>query len=209
MIGLVFFSLIRGQGGIRQEPAAAHRLWLALLFLLGAGIGYLYACSCVNSSAPQLQNYLDDYCTLFAKGGEISPLAAAKLYLLPLFLLFFSGFWAVGAIAIPLVTATCGFSAMFAIACFVCLYGRKGLALALAALGMRLLFTLPCILWIGADGWARSMVGSGKGKRKRSVPKDKGTAGLRFFVCVALLLIGVAIECSVTPSAFRWALSVL
>ena len=207
MIGLVFFSLIRGQGGKRQESAAAHRLWLALLFLLGAGIGYLYACSCADSSALQLQRYLDGYCALFAEGGEISPLAAVKLYILPLFLLFLGGFWTIGVIMIPLVTMAYGFSAMFAVACFVCLYGRKGLALALAALGLRLLFTLPCILWIGADRWACSMARIGKGKRKRTVPKDNGTAGLRFLVCAVMLLIGVAIECSVTPAAFRWALS--
>ena len=182
---------------------------LALFFLLGALAGYMYAGYCVDQSALLLEEYLDGYCRLFADGGEQTvPLGAALgLYYGNLAAAFLLGFTPLGVLLIPAVAAAFGFTGMFAIGCFVRIYGRWGVILSLSALGVRLLFTLPCFLWIGAYAWrtALSLLPVGRGKRCTS-PDSAGMYVYRLLLCVVLLAVGICFEHYLTPYLFHFAL---
>ena len=191
------------------QSAGIPMICLALLFLLGAFGGYLYAGYCVDQSALLLEEYLDGYCQLFAGGAEQTvPLGSAmRLYYGDLVLAFLLGFTPLGALLIPVVAAVSGFTGMFAVGCFTQVYGRYGVALALSALGIRLLFTLPCFLWAGSYAWqsALSLLPGHRGKRC-APPASISVYFYRFVVCVVILVIGICFERYLTPYLFHFAL---
>lgn len=194
------------------EAPDIQMLCLALLFLLGAAGGYAYSGYCSDHAQLMLSEYLADYCELFRRGGESAvPLfAAVRLYYGAVLVSFLFGFTAVGTLVIPAVAGAFGFTTMFAIACFVRAYGRWGVAMALGALGLRLVFTLPCFLWLGSYAWraASSLLPWPRGKRCAPVLYD-GSCFYRLFVCVVLLMIGVCFERYITPHLFHLSLGVL
>lgn len=206
MMGLVFVSLPRSG---KEENVGVQRLCLALLFLLGAALGYGYALLCAAESAPALSAYLADCFRLYEQSGSVpvSFGAALRLYFGHTLVIFLLSFAPLGIIAIPAVVASCGFSAMFAVACFLQLFGRAGIFPALAALGLRLVVTLPCMLWLGACGWAAAS--GGRGGKRVSAVKRSGRYWLRFCVCVIILALGVMMECTLVPKLFFRALSAL
>jgi len=209
---LVFISLVRPSGGEIRDGVWMQRLCLGMLFALGAAVGYIYALSSAEGTVADLTVYLDDYCRLFSQGeaGMFSLGAAVFLYYGSLFLVFFSGFTPFGAFIIPTVLALFGFSAMYACACFAMVYGRGGVILAAATLGIRLVFTLPCLLWVGSHAWATASSRFSPGKGKRCVPVlCSGSDWYRFLVCVILLLIGICVDRYVTFALFQRALQAL
>ena len=193
-----------------QPSMGAQLFCLALLFALGMLGGYFYAEYCCEGSALSLSEYLAGYCVVFEDGGggAVSLFSAVLLYFGYTSAAFLLGFTAIGVVAIPLLLAAFGFTSMFAVACFVMIYGRRGIALALAAMGVRMVVTLPCLLWVGARAWASSFALSGVGGGKRCAPVlyDKGYF-YRLCVCVVLLLFGVCAEQYLTPYLFHLALA--
>ena len=81
------------------------------------------------------------------------------------------------------------------------------LYLALSALGIRLLFTLPCFLWAGSCAWqsALSLLPGHRGKRC-APPASISVYFYRFVVCVVILVIGICFERYLTPYLFHFAL---
>ena len=76
----------------------------------------------------------------------VSVLSAAAAYLRYPLLAFLFGLSAAGVALIPLLCAAQGFFLSFSVCCFAAALGRDGVLLALAALGLRCLFVLPCTL---------------------------------------------------------------
>ena len=198
---------------LRVKPSASsssvQMVCLALLFLFGAVGGYLYSGYCDDHASVMLSEYLNGYCQLFGSGGEsaVSLFSAIRLYYGYIILAFLFGFTVIGVLVIPALSAVYGFTAMFAIGCFARIYGRYGVWLAMSVLGVRLLFTIPCFLWIASHAWsaAASLLPGPRGKRCAPVIYDSSYF-YRLFVCVVLLMIGVGMERYVTPHLFHLAL---
>ena len=194
---------------VPESGPGAQMLLLAALFLAGALGGYWYAVYCSGHSALLLADYLEGYCLLY--GDEVQrsvPLfSALRLYYGGLIGAFFFGFTGLGVLVIPAIAALSGFTAMFAVGCFALIYGRAGVLLALAALGIRLLFTLPCLFWAGSHAWsaALALLPGRRGKRCAPVVYD-GPYFYRLLVCVVLLAVGVCLERCLTPYLFHAAL---
>lgn len=191
------------------QPMAVQTLCLGSLFAVGMVGGYLYSGACIDNSNLALSEYLAGYCQLF-NGADVAAISlgsALRLYFGYCAAAFLLGFTSVGALAVPVVAGIYGFSLMFAVACFVRIYGPIGIVLALAALGIRAVFTLPCFFWIASTSWssAFSMAAASKGKRCAPAQRDSGY-WYRLAVCVVLLFVGVVCELRLTPSLFHFAL---
>ena len=192
------------------DPAVLRLIVLAALFLAGALAGRVYAGSCGEAAQTALGEYLDGYCRLYDAGGvEVSMLSCVVMYFgygLGLFLL---GFSAVGVVLIPALSGVFGFFSMYTISCFVRCYGRAGILLALGALLVRLVFTLPCFLMMAGAAWPLSielfMLSFGWGKR--SAPVLYGSRYfLLFLLCAVILAAGICCERLLTPFLFHLAL---
>lgn len=196
----------RAVPAMRIDPVLVRGTVLALAFLLGAVMGQACA-SEVDSTG--LRSYLTDYCAAVEEGAAFSAAASAALYYGYVLLVFLLGFASVGAVLIPVVSALYGFLTMYTIACFVSAFGRWGVVLALAALGVRLFFTLPCFFALSAAAWPLAaelaVLSLGRGKRSSPVLYGKNYF-LLFLVCVVILTAGLFCERFLTPVLFRLAL---
>ena len=202
---------VRRIRGRQDQGLTVQILCLGVLFALGMVGGYLYARYCSERSQLALSEYLAGYCALYEEGAvEAVPLfTAVRLYVSYGLAAFLLGFLTIGVAALPLLSGAYGFVTMFAVACFVQVYGRPGCLLALAVFGPRLLFTVPSFLWVAAYAWAyasaRVAGAGGKGKRCALVSYDSAYV-YRLCVCIVWLMIGICVERYVTPSLFQWAL---
>ena len=189
---------------------AVQILCLGLLYALGMLSGFFYACYCAESARLVLSEYLTGYCALYEAGTvrRGSLLTSVRLYFGEPLAAFLLGFVPVGVAVVPLLAVASGFLSMFAVACFVQVYGRAGCLPALAAFGPRMLFTVPCFLWVAACAWASASSRLPGTRGKRCAPAlDRGAYVYRLFVCVVLLMLGVCVEQFVAPALFEWALS--
>ena len=189
------------------DPSLLRGLLLALFFLFGALAGHLFAAGCDQDA---LSRYLQDYCAVYDAGGaSVSLLSCVTLYFGYVVGAFLLGFASVGAVLIPALSCGFGFFTMYTISCFVRAYGRAGVLLAMAALVVRLLFTLPCFFAQAGVAWPLStdlaLLVFGRGKR--SAPVLYGSRYfLLFALCVVVLTVGVCCERFLTPLLFRLAL---
>ena len=192
------------------DPALLRMVVLAALFLAGALAGHFYAGSCGPEAGEALGAYLDGYCALYEAGGvEVSMPSCLVLYFGYGLALFLLGFSAVGVVLIPALSGVFGFFSMYTISCFVRFYGRAGILLALGALLVRLVFTLPCFLMLAGAAWPLSIelffLSFGRGKR--SAPVLYGSRYfLLFLLCAVILAAGVCCERLLTPFLFHLAL---
>lgn len=192
------------------DPNLIRLLLLALAFLAGALGGHLYAGSCGEEAWEALGQYLGDYCRLYDGGGvEISLLSCVVMYFGYAVLLFLLGFSAAGVVLIPALSGVFGFFTMYTVSCFVRCYGRAGAALALGAMVVRLVFTLPCFLMLAGAAWPLSielfLLSFGRGKR--SAPVLYGSRYfLLFLLCAVILAVGICCERLLTPFLFHLAL---
>ena len=147
-----------------------------------------------------LSGYVTSYAQLAAQEKDAPALLqivwAYVRYPAAVFLL---GFTAWGVLFIPLVCAAQGFFLSFAVQCFASAMGRQGVALALAALGLRCLFVLPCLLMIASDGFAAAWR---LAERQKPEARDRR----RLVICVFVLLTGTVAECALVPRLFAWLL---
>lgn len=192
------------------DPSVLRGLMLAALFLAGALAGHLYAGACGEETWTALGRYLDDYCRLYDAGGaETSLLSCVVMYFGYGLALFLLGFSAAGVALIPALSGVFGFFTMYTVSCFVWCYGRTGVVLAMGALIVRLVFTLPCFLVLAEAAWPLSMdlfaLSFGWGKRSTPV-----LYGSRYFLivllCAVILAAGIFCERLLTPMLFRAAL---
>ena len=192
------------------DPSLLRALLLALFFLAGALAGHLCAVSWDVSAQNAMSGYLADYCSVYDTGGVTVSLGSCiALYFSYVTLAFLLGFASVGIVLIPLVSGIFGFLTMYTISGFVCCFGRPGVVLAMGALAVRLLFTLPCFFAMAGAAWPLStelsMLSFGHGRRSAPV-----LYGSRYFLifglCVVILAVGVSCERLLTPLLFRMAL---
>ena len=195
------------------DPNLIRLLLLALAFLAGALGGHLYAGSCGEEAWEALGQYLGDYCRLYDGGGvEISLLSCVVMYFGYAVLLFLLGFSAAGVGLIPALSGVFGFFTMYTVSCFVRCYGRAGAALALGAMVVRLVFTLPCFFLLAEAAWPLSteLFALSFGRGKRSSPVLYGSRYFLWFVlCAVILALGVFCERLLTPLLFRLALGAI
>ena len=195
------------------DPNLIRLLLLALAFLAGALGGHLYAGSCGEEAWEALGQYLGDYCRLYDGGGvEISLLSCVVMYFGYAVLLFLLGFSAAGVVLIPALSGMFGFFTMYTVSCFVRCYGRAGAALALGAMVVRLVFTLPCFFLLAEAAWPLSteLFALSFGRGKRSSPVLYGSRYFLWFVlCAVILALGVFCERLLTPLLFRLALGAI
>lgn len=192
------------------DPSLLRGLLLALFFLAGALAGHLCARSWDTSAQNALTGYLTDYCAVYDAGGVSASLGSCVLlYFGYTVLTFLLGFASVGIALIPALAGLFGFLTMYTVSGFVCCFGRQGVALALGALLVRLLFTLPCFFAMAGAAWPLStelaMLTFGRGRR--SAPVLYGSRYFMLFVlCVIILAVGVFCENLLTPLLFRLAM---
>ena len=195
------------------DPNLIRLLLLALAFLAGALGGHLYAGSCGEEAWEALGQYLGDYCRLYDGGGvEISLLSCVVMYFGYAVLLFLLGFSEAGVVLIPALSGVFGFFTMYTVSCFVRCYGRAGAALALGAMVVRLVFTLPCFFLLAEAAWPLSteLFALSFGRGKRSSPVLYGSRYFLWFVlCAVILALGVFCERLLTPLLFRLALGAI
>ena len=195
------------------EPDWMRLALLAAVFLGGALGGHLYAGSCGEETWEALGQYLSDYCRLYDAGGvEVTLLSCAVMYFGYAALLLLLGFSAAGVVLIPALSGVFGFSTMYTVSCFVRCYGRAGVGLALGAMIVRLVFTLPCFFLLAEVAWPLSMelfsLSFGWGKRSSPVLYGSGYF-LKFILCTVILALGVFCERVLTPLLFRFALGTI
>lgn len=118
---------------------------LSVFFLIGGGAGCLFAAVSDGEGVSELCTYLTGYLELAAENqlprglwavlwGQLKyPLAAAVL-----------GLTALGAVGLPILFSVRGFFLSFPVACFLRVFGGRGLLPAFA------LFALPALLWAPA-----------------------------------------------------------
>lgn len=200
----------RGARAVRADPAALRGVLLALCFLAGCLAGRLYAGSWGESARSSMAAYLRDYCALYDAGGaQSSLLRCAALYFGGAALLALFGFSAAGVALIPALSALFGFLTMYAVSCFVVCFGRAGVPLAMGAMAVRLVFTLPCFFLLAGEAWPLStelfLLSLGRGKRSSPVLYG-GRYFLLLALCLAALAVGALCERLVTPALLRLAL---
>lgn len=182
------------------QPPKARLYILCLFFAAGVLAGFLVRCALPVDDLSALSGYVTSYAQLAAQEKDAPALLqivwAYVRYPAAVFLL---GFTAWGVLFIPLVCAAQGFFLSFAVQCFASAMGRQGVALALAALGLRCLFVLPCLLMIASDGFAAAWR---LAERQKTEVRDRR----RLVICVFVLLTGTVAECALVPRLFAWLL---
>ena len=173
------------------------RAWLLCLFF-AAGIlaGFLARRTVKSDDLLALGSYFSDYAALTVQqpADIISVVWAYLRYPAAAFLL---GFTAWGVMLLPLLCTAQGFFLSFSVHCFAASLGRGGVTLALAALGLRCLFVLPCMLCISRDGFSRACRAL---SQKHPVKSEIPWRMLLF--CVFVLLTGTVVECAIVPKFF-------
>ena len=177
----------------------ARFLLLCGCFLLGMLAAYPVHRRIGSESLSQLSTYVQDYARL-ADGRvqqPVSLLSVAAAYLRYPLLAFLLGLSAVGAVLLPMLCMVQGFFLSFSVCCFAASMGREGVLLALAALGLRCLFVLPCTLFLAGDGFSRACRALSPARPKREAVRWRA-----LLFCVFVLLAGTVVECAIVPKFF-------
>lgn len=182
------------------DPPRTRLYILCLFFAAGMLAGHL-ACRAVPSDdLTALRSYVMRYAQLSSEERGCAGLAQVVwVYFRYPAAAFLLGFTAWGVMLIPLVCAAQGFFLSFAVQCFAASLGRQGVLLALAALGTRCLFVLPCLLLTSSDGFSAAWR---LAERQKPEARDRR----RLLICVFVLLTGTVAECALVPRLFAWVL---
>lgn len=194
----------RGSG--KGERQIVHLVLLALCFAVGVILGQVSSARASNDQ--ELAQYLSDFFQISEtlETGMFFP--ALLIYFRYPMIAFLLGFASIGALLLPMVSAAFGFFLSFSACCFAGAYGKEGVLLAAAVLGLRCLITLPCYFWLAVPSFRASislaLVSFGKGRRLAPVVYDAAWF-LRLAACVAVLFIGVLCEVYLSPVFVRLA----
>ena len=182
---------------VLQPPKA--RLYILCLFL-AAGIlaGFLAGRTVASEDLLSLSRYVTGYARLNAE----EPRSAGLWQVLWTYLrypaaAFLLGCTAWGVMLIPLTCAAQGFFLSFAVQCFAAALGKQGVVLALAALGLRCLFVLPCMLYLSGAGFSRACRSLERGQAAKAAINWR-----MLLFCVFVLLAGTVVECAIVPKFF-------
>lgn len=188
-----------------RAPALPRLVFLALCFAAGIVLGQVLAERFSASSGAELERYLTDYVTLSGEAvpGKRTVLTALVIYFRYPLLAFFLGFASLGVVAIPAATAAYGFFLSLSVCCFTAAFGRSGVLIALAVLGVRCLLTLPCyfLLAVPSLGTSAALASLSFGSGRRAAPVVYGRACWRRLAIVCgVLLLGVCVELFLAPA---------
>ena len=176
---------------------------LSVCLALGILFGYGLALHQLGEMGEELRRYFDAYVLLAAR--EVSAAAVLRTLLCffraPL-LAFLLGFASIGVALLPLLCAFEGFLFSFSLCCFASALGREGFALLLALFALRMLFVLPCTLYLSVcaldKAKALALLTVGGGKRVRPI-----RYGAEYWYCFGIvcvcLLIGSVLELWLVP----------
>ena len=188
-----------------RAPALPRLVFLALCFAAGIVLGQVLAERFSASSGAELERYLTDYVTLSGEAvpGKRTVLTALVIYFRYPLLAFFLGFASLGVAAIPAATAAYGFFLSLSVCCFTAAFGRSGILIALAVLGVRCLLTLPCyfLLAVPSLGTSAALASLSFGSGRRAAPVVYGReCWRRLAIVCGVLLLGVCVELFLAPA---------
>ena len=173
-------------------------------FLLGLVLGRGAQLFITPMDDEQLRTYILYYAQLSAGQPEDRTawlLSALTVYFRYPVAAFVLGFTAVGIVLVPALCVVQGFFLAFSISCFVSAMGSGGAALAFFAFGVRCLFTLPCTFLLSA--WSVASAIQLLQKKTKGTGRDRriydSAYFFRFFMCVLVLLVGLAAEITLVP----------
>lgn len=98
----------------------------------------------------------------------------------------------------PAAVRGTGLFLSFSVCCFAASLGREGVLLALAALGLRCLFVLPCMLYLSGAGFSRACRSLERGQAAKAAINWR-----MLLFCVFVLLAGTVVECAIVPKFSR------
>ena len=182
-----------------SAPPDMRLLILCICCLIGMLAAWPVHRGIGSDALTQLSAYVQSYAQL-ADGRVQQPasvLSTAAAYLRCPLLAFLCGLSAAGVVLIPALCMAQGFCLSFSVCCFAASLGHEGVLLALAALGLRCLFVLPCMLCISRDGFSRACRAL---SQKHPVKSEIPWRMLLF--CVFVLLTGTVVECAIVPKFF-------
>ncbi|MBR3570245.1 MAG: hypothetical protein IKN96_05515 [Oscillibacter sp.] len=186
------------KGGGGSGRGALPLVWLC--FAAGAALGQALALG-VPDAAPDLRRALDAYAR---RGGVVdAPLALSTLaeWLRVPALTFLWGFTSLGAPLVCLTAAAFGFLLSFSAGCFAGAFGRRGVVLSAAAMGLRVLVALPCFFFLALSSMERAAW-----LRRGAPPDGRPNRRARVTLCALVLLSGAALDLCATPRLLRLAL---
>ena len=180
---------------------------LCLSFLAGLFLGWRVSLSSAIQENQQLGQYLAGYSQwmIHADASPVSFLNAVSLYFRYPFFAFLFGFTSLGVVLIPLLCAAEGFFLSFAVTSFISAMEKGGILVALCALGIRCIVTIPCILFLAAcamDASEQLRRGGSFGYQKNREFYNS-VYFARFGVCATVLLFGALLETAVVPRLFE------
>ena len=194
-----------GKGrGVRFRLISGDRAAVILLgglFLLGGVLGCLAARCVEGESGTALQEYLRAYLAMSRENGTV--LSAAGIlwerFRFPLCILLMS-FTAFGIVCIPAVLLLRGFLFSFSIACFIRLFGWKGLLPAAALFGFSALVWLPALFEMSVLGLEQSyrLVQRCTGEKKEGMLQPSGGL-MSWGICLAAMILSAGLEYFVVP----------
>ena len=178
-------------------------LLLCVFFALGILLGGAAHSLVADGEEQQLREYLLQYAQLAEQAKDASGAVNSSLvtYLRYPLMVMLCGFMALGVVLIPTLCLAQGFFLSFAVHAFASAIGQEGVNIALCALGMRCLFTVPLTLFLAMHAITASVNQlrlRSEGRRKE-YPIYGSAYWMRFVICVLILLVGVVLEISVVP----------
>ena len=196
---------LRKKWDLPTEQRAALAI-LGTLFLLGGGAGCLFDALSDGEGAEELSGYLSGYLELAGGAGAPHDLWASlwgqMKYQLAAVVL---GLTALGTVGLPVLFGVRGFLFSFSAACFVRVFGGRGLIPAFALFGLPALLWAPALFLAGTQSLRSSgqLLGRALGEERTGPvfgrPAYWCTAGL----CAGLTLAGGLLEYWVVPVLLR------
>lgn len=185
-------------------------LLFCLFVAVGAVAGYLAHKTVGAASNAELSTYLQQYADAYEQDAYVpgSLLQVLAVYFRYPIVAFCLGFCTIGVYLLPVLCMVQGFFLSFSVCCFAASLGRCGVYLAFAALGLRVLITLPCLLLLALQAFngARALRGT---TRKRNMGKRRKVDQAYFIlpgICSAALLLGSVLDITLLPHVFGWVL---
>ena len=172
---------------------------LAVCFGLGALGGFLF--SVLNGDSPELLDYLRQYFRFAGEGGGLEPSLVAVVWDLLRWPLaaFLLGLTSIGTVGIPLLMGARGFLLAFAATTFARLFHLPGMAAALAAFGVTVLFAVPVLFVVAEDAFHQSLR---RLPGTASAPIHWSERARALAPCAGLLVLAAALQRTVMPALF-------
>lgn len=196
---------------VKESKNLTGLVWFTLLLFLGIGLGIGLSYTFDQTTGAELTQYLNGYVSLSQTMTPQLIFTMTKLYFTPVLVAFCLGFVSIGVVLLPIWTVLYGATLSFCVSVLVATFGQSGLWVAMALLSIRCLVSLPCYLWVAlqAHSGARSLAQVCLGVKKGTSLGYDGACYWGFAMWGIVLLLGVCIDCWLSPRLLSWALVTL